>query len=89
MAKEKGQTMMSKKRIQVSITWRPLPEWDRKKYVTNDSIMFLYNFALHKWGLAFYSHLKNTYINALFHEDGRLKTTFTAPLVIEMHVRSL
>jgi hypothetical protein len=30
MAKEKGQTMMSKKRIQVSITWRPLPEWYRK-----------------------------------------------------------
>ena len=47
MAKEKGQTMMSKKRIQVSITLRPLPEWYRKKYVTNDSIMFLYNFAVH------------------------------------------
>jgi hypothetical protein len=47
MAKEKGQTMMSKKRIQVSITLRDLPEWYRKKYVTNDSIMFLYNFAVH------------------------------------------
>ena len=67
MGKEKGQTMMHKNEYKCQSLDDLYPKDMGKKYITNDSIMFLYYFAVHKWGLAFYSYLVNTYITASFH----------------------